>query len=294
MVIPRVFFLLLIFASCSRPEEFKIPYDGDKIVLNGVLCPQQEINVQITKSYAPNNNAPEDISVPNATVMLFENEVYIENLIHSNQGFYNSSSQFKPVENNTYKLFIEAAGLPAAESGNTLVPTRFPFVSLYVRSIQSDLNPQKDAVQLEITLADSAATEDYYLIKILGFLKGDTQAYQPTVWVPGDNGDIDIPCIFYEDKIIYKDKCFNGEIYKAFIGVEASVFTSQFVDKKLASLEIRMQKIPEEYFLYLESSRLIEGVALAFFEPPYLKTNIRNGFGILTSCNERIVYVDMP
>ncbi len=65
-----------------------MPFVGTKLVVNGVLRPDQPIQVRITRTAMAENRLDEDLVVTNATVELYEDGVFKEHLVFSEEGFW--------------------------------------------------------------------------------------------------------------------------------------------------------------------------------------------------------------
>jgi hypothetical protein len=150
---------------------------------------------------------------------------------------------------------------------------------------------------LEITLQDSAHTVDYYRVEIRA--RYNQATLLPTIWLVGETEEAGQPCTrFTNGSFIYRDHCFNGQTYRSIIGAETRGIVTQnsqdFNEVDFQQLNVRVQRISETYYRYLESNDLNQGIGLAFFELTFLHSNVTGGFGIWAAVNEQEKVVTLP
>jgi hypothetical protein len=289
--------LLVTGSACRRDISYELAYEGNRLVINGVISPQRTVAVSITRSNAPSGEAPPDLSVPDATVLLYENSLMVEQLVHRQQGQYISASGFKPRPGNEYSLQVTAPDLPPAQTAPAIVPNDFTLESFSYRTgLSSYFNPSKPATEVEINLQDSAQTIDYYQVEIAARYNGETIA--PTTWLVGATEEAGQPCTsFSNGSVVYRDNCFNGTTYRSIIGVQTRGFVLQsgqeLEEVDYQRLTVRVQRISEDYYRYLETAVLNQGITLAFFEPAFLHSNVEGGFGIWAAANEKEIVISL-
>ena len=282
---------LVVTSSCRRDIDYELAYLGDRLVINGVISPQRVVAVNISRSNAPSGEAPPELFLTDATVLLYENAVLVEKLTHQQKGEYRSPSRFKPQPGQQYTLQVTAPGLPFAETAPALVPDELQLESYTYRTgLNSKYNPSKPAAEVELVFQDAAGTINYYQIEVLGLFNNETRV--PFTWLVGETEEAKQPCtLLTNGSVIYRDNCFSGSTYRSVIGLETSGFIIQPGNPDLEEvdyqkLRIRLQRISTDYYRYLESAELNEGIELAFFEPTFLYSNIKGGFGIWAAANE--------
>jgi len=290
--------LTKITSGCTRDIDYELAYPGDRLVINGVISPQSIVSVNISRSNAPSGEAPPELSVTNATVMLYENALLIEKLTYRQKGQYESASGFKPQPGKQYSLQVTAPGLPPAETTPAIVPDEFMLESYTHRAgLKSYYNPTQPAAEVDITFRDAAGTVDYYRIEVVGLY--NNEPLYPNSWLVGDTRDVKHPCTnITKSGVIYRDNCFSGTSYRSIIGLETRrLITEQgnpdFIEVDSQKLRIRLQRISADYYRYLESADFDPGIELAFFEPTFLYSNIKGGLGIWGAANEKDIIINL-
>jgi hypothetical protein len=288
--------LVIISSGCRREIDYELAYPGDRLVINGVISPQRIVTVNISRSNAPSGEAPPDLSVTDATVRLYENSLLIETLMHRQKGQYESPSGFKTQPGKQYTLQVTASGFPPAETSPAIVPDDFVLENyLYRTGIKFYLNPSKPAAEVEITIQDPAGTVDFYQIEVTGIYNNEN--FDLSNWLVGETEEAKQPCtLLTNNSVIYRDNCFNGTTYRSIIGVETSGFITEQGNPELKEvnyqkLRVRLQRISADYYRYLETADLNEGIELAFFEPSFLYSNVKGGLGIWAAANEKEIII---
>jgi hypothetical protein len=283
--------LLIAAGACRRDIDYDLAYEGDRLVVNGLISPQQTAAVSVSRSNAPSGQAPPDLSVTGATVLLYENAVLLEQLVHGQRGQYASPSGFKPRAGNAYFVQVTAPGLPPAQTALARVPNALQLESYSYRTgLNSYLNPSEPAAEVEITLLDSAQTADYYQVEIAALYNGVARGV--STWLVGETEEAGQPCVrLNNSSVTYRDDCFNGTTYRSIIGVETRGIVLQNgqepVEVDYQRLRVRVRRISADYYRYLETTDLNEGIGLAFFEPTFQHANVEGGFGIWAAANEQ-------
>jgi len=284
-------FLLPLQVSCSRPFDLDLPYEGDRLVLNGVLVHGQLIEVNVSRSNAPTGFAPADLSVNHAMVSVYSDDTFLCTLTPFAKGRYASADQ-RAQKGTKYRIEVVAAGFPSVQA-STVVPQGFTLDTVRFRTINSELNPAEIGTEIQAVIADNGLTKDFYSIAVTGLTDGSTEVGRPTRWIPQAVEEMETPCNYERRSVtLYDDRCFNGTIASLAVGVEnrASFFNQPFGSRgELRFLMVRLQKISPELFRYHFSNTFIGGIELAFFEPDFLYSNVTNGFGVLGSANEIVI-----
>jgi len=300
--LPAVLLILslleIIASGCTRDIDYELAYSGDRLVINGVISPQSIVSVNISRSNAPSGEAPPDLFVTDATVLLYENALLIEKLMHQQKGQYESTSGFKPQPGKQYTLQVTAPGLPPAETLPAIIPDEFMLESYTHRAgLKSYYNPSQPGAEVDITFRDAANTVGYYRIEVVGLY--NNEPLYPNNWLVGETRDVKHPCTNIVNRsVIYRDNCFSGTTYRSIIGLETRRFITEqgnpnLIEVDSQKLRIRLQRISADYYRYLESADFYPGIELAFFEPTFLYSNIKGGLGIWAAANEKEIIINL-
>ncbi|MCX6308089.1 MAG: DUF4249 family protein, partial [Bacteroidia bacterium] len=106
--IPFSFLMLCILLSCETEIPFNGPETKPVLVVNCLACTDSVIQVTVTASRFFLSNETVFKNVTNATVALYVNGIFTENLINNGLGVYQST--FIPAEGDVVKLYVSATG----------------------------------------------------------------------------------------------------------------------------------------------------------------------------------------
>ena len=118
IILSVAFFSLML--SCKKEVEVKLPESKYQLVMNCIMSEDSLFTVSVsrTKKLYVDDNANTDVT--NATVSIYENSVFIEDLKHIKADMYQSPS-FRPINGKEYKVVIKAEGYSDAEATETLI-----------------------------------------------------------------------------------------------------------------------------------------------------------------------------
>ncbi len=152
IILPGLFLLLgSIFTSCEKTIEFNLNDIKSLIVVNGTLNPENQIRIEVKKSLSVLEERNFYETIPNATVKIYEDGVFLEELAYAGKidtfieyqdygievkhpypvGFYYSEN-IVPKSGSTYKIEIACIGFDPV-----MGETKIPFPVLIDESISS-------------------------------------------------------------------------------------------------------------------------------------------------------------
>ena len=156
----------LISNACSKKvTNLHLPEQKDVPVMFGEVSTVRPVRVVLTETYGVYEWSPNtDERIRNATVSLWENGQFVENLQCAPDGVYWSSSP--AAAGNTYT--VKAVFLNGKElSGTTQVPDTVHTVITgrrFVSSYDSDFNEYALLIETDVKFYDDSATNDYYRV----------------------------------------------------------------------------------------------------------------------------------
>ncbi len=114
--VPLLLFLIL---SCELDKDFDYSSNEDQIVLNGLLCPDSLISIKVSKTLPYPNKSNSFPLVENASIKLYENGLYKENLLYSQekQAYY---LEEYPEAGNTYSIEVVVPEYPLISATTTI------------------------------------------------------------------------------------------------------------------------------------------------------------------------------
>ena len=306
-------FVFIFFSACKNTDlNLTIPYEGDKLVLWGKLKAGEPLRIQVTKSFNAVGVIPDDITIPNATVVLFKNGKQYVTLSYSadEAGIYVSDSLVEAGA--TYIVKASAPTLPEAESMPVLVPAELPEVTIQrTRNVPSGIDQDfpQDLLNLYFT-EQSRQTEQYFTLLLINYYTKDTTSTSL-------NGTPDNMLVQEEDCHTWATEKILSPRIDPISGLmntpKASVFLMN--SKCLPSPEI-----PVAFYIYSQSFKTPpetalrtdlkigvttkeafdyakleydqpEGLDLLVLPPQRAITNIKNGYGLISASNEKTITI---
>ncbi len=281
-----VIILMLISVSCSKVVEYELPYDGDKIVVNGILWANELISISVTKSANPTGTIADDLALNDAVVEIYENGNYLETLVLDNNGTYKSKVGFMPIEGSEYSFIVSVQGFETVKSVPVKIPPK-PIVNLN-RVTQNPYLNDVEGVQVGLIIKDPENESNFYQISAHGSLIENGDWLLTEYYLLGISYDAPPPC-FNSNNLgeLYIDTCENGKELNFTLNISNEHFTpngSFSYDK----MSVPVANISRSFYDYLLEFERITGIELIFFNPEILPSNVEGGYGFVGSGNREI------
>ncbi len=283
-ILNYLLFLSIIIAACSKeiPYEEQFPFEGEKIVLFAELNPDSIVQVSVSKSFGTFEGVlPDSVTLPDAQVELYENNTFLEVLEYTDNSFFVSTNEFRPISGNSYHFKVSHPELDSIESIPETVPDFVPI---------NDFNFYEEEGQalIDFNFTDDGNQVNFYTVELWGystFGSGFIWRYYPRNLFPQG----DLSCSLINDNT-FKDICLNGET-KYFSAI-------RFDDEIFPAEEWRDGQI---YFtLRSISSTFYEDIKLAdstpepgFGVPPITFSNVTGGYGRVFAYSEDVVVIQL-
>ena len=273
--------LVLVACSCRKQMSVDIPDQRHKPVINLLIAKDSLVITQLSYTGTPNlgpNTQPwtREI-VKNATVKLYENDVFQEDLQLVDMGYnavYKSTMRARPGAN--YRVTAEIPGYPEME-GHDSVPRRAAVGEVSMREVPSD--DRRGRANVSVELFDRPGERNYYRIRLyeqISFLVGNTlrNYLQPIPMMSTDPLDI----LFNKkerNEFFTNDALYNGRSPRFnFIAVSESKFKYPLI--------VEVATLTNDSYNYLFSSFMAsEKNEDVLSEKVIVFNNVRNGFGIV-------------
>jgi hypothetical protein len=291
-----IIILALIVGACERELGVDLPYQGDRLVLYGVLFPDRVVSLKLSKTVPATGTNLFGEGVTHATVSLFENDLFVENLIHTSEGVY-TSANFKPKILNSYTVKVVAEGFPAIETAPEIIPDTLGVVRYdFSDTITSTFNEDYPARKLVLQFNDLPAGENFYNLEINGLYQNKYVAIQ-TFDIDRLDGLEDL-CVARGNYNTYniKDVCFENSAFTMNVGVETRGFlqadepgsNAPTNERNCDKVAIKLRNVTPAYYEYQKSYYEPEGLLQAFSPPVVRYSNVRGGYGILAAGSEQV------
>lgn len=304
MNMKKEYLVLLAFTiiACSKEIKFKESEVEKKLVVNGLVCPDSLITVNVRKTTSILST--ENPIVTNADVILFENNLAIDTLKYFDQGNY-KSAKYHAFAGKTYSVSVKSPGYPDVNAIDT-VPEATSIID-GIRVTGNTFDEYGDPnVDYEIRIDDSPNRNYFELFFIQQqFPNKYTSSYsisfqiEPVIADPvlRAESDLDYSPFTY----LFSDKLFNGQQYlmknKFMSAVTGGYFTTSFAPEPKTHYAI-LRTVSRNYFNYRKfwlrhyrnqqiGNKVEEPLFTTLIGSPVpMYSNIDGGYGIFAAYNQ--------
>jgi hypothetical protein len=208
---------ILLLSSCKEEIPFDIPVSERNLVLNSLITHDSLITEQVYRSSLVTDKFTGDLYENSATVALFQNNEWVENLTFLADGTYQSQVT-KAKAGETYALqVISPTGQNAGGSVSVLYPV--PILAFdSVGLVHDGINDEK--VLLRLKFKDDGNTRNYYRVSIAAYETHSyydpenpemrQQIYFNRQWIVSNDPGLDAD---YDNYLYFSDVLFNGKEY---------------------------------------------------------------------------------
>lgn len=295
--------MIIIGLSSCNDKNFEITLDNPELIINSVLVAGESPRVFVGITWSPTGKIPAKPYIENAEVWLLENDKTIGQLRYLANGLYELTN-YKVGVGKTYTIKVKATGLEAS-SKPVLVPLDFP-----LKSLQIDYNAQVSSLNgawskprlLKISIKDYTSPNNIYGIAVAPYTANYFNASNVTS-LEVSNTELDNrenSCFRraglwrgeYSSKllptmIVYSDACFSSldKEFGVVIELFGPVQAPQPYNANAEELRIEMLSLSPEYFEFLKSHVIVEGLDNAFTESKRSYSNVIGGLGVVAAIN---------
>ncbi len=298
--------------SCREPIDISVPDTEKKIVLNGLINPDSTVKVNLSRSISILENDDKIRFLENASVKLYEDDIFREDLQYDVNGYYRGTVY--PQIGKTYKITAEYSPLETVDAETEIlqVPTiseinaEPDFYSDTQTWYDTETGEPFDTtintlnqVKINITLKDPPNQINYYLLTFSAKLAQYMQYppdYEPIfvgykmTSLEYDSNNLNWENYFRSRDLVgyvFNDNLFDGENYS----INTTVWPYGYYysggytepDNALDRIYVNLHAITEDFYQYVISYSKyqdIEGNPLA--EPVNILSNVHNGFGLFS------------
>jgi len=291
----KILFLLILcstFFSCRKVIDMDIADSEKHLVVNCLLSTDSVLNMYVGRSLGLlEDDYNSNSLVNNATIQLFEDGVFVEELQFCGTPEYELVNSYKstitPKIGSTYSIEVSAPGYPTV-SANCVIPERVEIGSLSTYFTINEWG--EEILQMSIGLNDNAATENYYQIGLSSINTYEyydyeldsliTYSQKEDLWAYPVDPWLDNIANTSENGLSFSDATFNGT--NIVLNLSTYIYSYNTNETKIL---IDLYSISKEYYNYLKSKSLYEESDPAFSEPVQIFSNIENGLGIFAGAS---------
>lgn len=265
---------LIFWAGCELVVDVDVPLRERKLVVNSFFNPDSVFQARISLD----KHILDDkyfTYVNNATVRIYKDNFFIEELSYKGDGLYTGES-IMPEANEVYEIRVFAEGYGEVHA-NSFSPNVTPIDEIEIGQIIdaraeanikikfTDRPNEKNFYELSVfneTILMHPITGEIYKQRLRVFLQSDDPAFA------NDEG-------VYSPNLIFSDVLFDGKE----ITIPCKISGWYFSENVTLSFELRT--IGEDYFKYMKTYNLQNYTqGNPFAQPVQVYNNIHNGFGI--------------
>lgn len=290
--------VILAFSACEKKLDIDIPEGEKHIVVNGLITPDSLLTVSVSKS----QNILEDddiLFLTDATVKLFGNDIFVENLIHVDLGVYIST--LIPEIGVNYKINVDYNNLKSVNAEMILHnPVEIVSVDTTVEVHTNDYGGdtyKEYEIHYKIKIEDDGNTNDYYFLALsliqplyeydeyglptfVGY-EETNEYFNTNDPVFRDNNEFTLDGMFGS---VFTDELFNGTQYTVNIstGYSFDSYTGK-LDGEEYLIKVKLLTVTEEIYRYITSYNLNQKTKYdPFAQPVQIYSNIENGLGLFS------------
>ena len=249
-----------------------------------------------------------NINIENATVSIYENGVFIEDLKHIQDDKYQSPN-FKPTNGKEYKVVVKASGYTDAEATETLIKQAVISNIVYQENV---LIKQTDTLsKISFDIDDPIGVKNYYELEVLLVTKAPdygnpngnfddsirmTLQYlmlvQDEALKENFTANIDGNTDYSTSNLQFSDKYIDGNtttISVFLFPINLTVNGNSNVTKN-DSIIVNVKSVSKSYYEYKRTVLEQTYADGPFSEPVRVYTNVKGGVGILGSYSQSKKY----
>lgn len=261
--------LLLSISACTKeaPLENIYPFEGEKIVVNAYLISSEPIKVQITKTVSPYKFEPSAVNLPDAEVELYEDNIYIGNMIPDADNFYITAENIYPVVGKYYYFKVSHTELDDVET----IPERIPVA---VSADEVELIEDDGQLAVRFSFTDGTEDEAYSILISAIDTLGEIRSSLGNYGVFENNPAL---CGVYSS--YFDDYCIDVES----VTLNIDLFKNrEYLNNENFDVLVRFYTLTTSCYEYEISRSRLEDFE-GFGDPAILFSNVTNGYGAVVA-----------
>ncbi len=165
------FFFMITLVSCKKNIDVDLPDLPSQLVVNCLFNPNQKWIVNVSQTLGITDTAQHAAFVDNALVSLYEDDIWIANLTHTNKGNYTLDAF--PVPEQNYTIKVQAAGFETAEA-TAKIPVQgvMPYSATFSTDtiyIIDELQSLMAVSPVSVSFYDIPNVKNYYQVKLIAY-----------------------------------------------------------------------------------------------------------------------------
>lgn len=267
---------MILFSSCDIEKviPYELPYEGNKLAVWCFIQPNETVEVTVSPTYPPLGSVTLEI-VDDAAVELYENDILVATLQHTEKGIY--TSNFFPVVGKDYHLKVRATDFEGVVvSEKVQIPNKPSILNVIFTDSLNFPNNQIEGI-FEIKINTVSATHISFKEILASF---DNTS----------NASLRLLSTSYYNDCTEKFGIYNGIgiATECLIDKETIYFNFNYSDfKRPESVIFNLSTLSDSYvkfYLSADATDIEQGFGFVS-EPVNVYTNMQGGYGLLAAYN---------
>lgn len=287
-----ILILLLSLVSCRGKEvDVPLPFEGEKLVVWGKLEVGKPVRIQVMKSFSALGELPENPVVNAAKVFLYKNSNLMATLPNLDKnGNYGSDLIIE--SGATYRVTVEADGMPTAESEEIEIPEAIPNMKFTIqKNTQPELNPNtpQNLVSIQFNEPIDNSFMEISFLSHFSTVSSSGAFFSARNSMTSDKDCYEFTHSFsdlYRRNFLFNGACvaansplrFSLMAQRSFYNPQTNEGGTQYVQR----ISMKLATFSKAWFTY---TKVIEnqpdGLDLLVLPPQKAYTNIKNGYGLV-------------
>lgn len=280
-----LFLCLIVLCACSFPIDLESKKFNTQLVAFAQMS-KSGLELRLTRTIGLNEDIPLDASVIDATLHIYENEVFVGFFDIRNSGANLYSFQFIP--DHSYRIEIRKDGYETLISESLVFRD---FNSNWQVNIQDRSNLSEDEIGLFLTIQRERDDANIYSVDLEGII--ENQIVYNSFKYDRSDSDFNSGCgVIQFRKYLFPNTCFQLEnmfLPFTFNKRPAQLIGEDIPDGYVDKIQIKTGIVSDSFYKYLQnissSERYFED---AFSEPLPEFTNFTGGFGVFYYIDEEV------
>ncbi len=266
-----LFFSMLLFA-CERTTtiDFKLPYEGKKLVLYSFFQPNDTIRARLTESTHPLDTLPIPF-VTDATVKLYEDGFFLENLVF-NKKEYSSSTGFIPKVGHYYHIEAENSIGKILSDVDTIpnIPK--------IEEVSYEYSADSQSINVHFSFQDAMKTTDVYAYQFVRYAKNKPETISNSPFYP-------INCYQLQEDVTFNGKKEKVEhnLSRWIVSIDANY---QFFTQETDKIQIKLYSYSPNILKTCQSLAYKDtDIGNPENKEKIIWSNIKGGYGLVAGYN---------
>lgn len=282
-------FLIFGWTSCEKIIDISIPDKERKIVVNGLINPDQPVRINLSRSLSV---LEKDSLIPciGGEVNLFQGSGLIGKFQEETGGYY-SLPGFLPLVGQSYRLTASYGALKPVEA-TAVLPAVVPIISVDTTTIYGPYGPQD--FRISVSFKDPLGIHNLYALgadMTYKEIDHSTNSYTgkkitSSAYIFGNSDQfVKDETTNFNGRLFFDDLLFDG--LNKTMTFDISNFS--YFDSDTIWLDVKLEQLDPNYYIYMMSyDAYYQAHNNPLSEPVQVYTNVKDGYGIFSGSSSSV------